>query len=139
MNNTSAIPRERFDAFYNSLQGELSKLSAENSTLRQELETMTGRYAAAMQYRGISMPDELLATLQAAADGANKPLPLFVIELLSYAVREREGRASMLPVEQSVYAKFVSLAEARGISLDAVSATEEVSEWLAQGFANYRF
>lgn len=106
--------------------------------LQEEIERLKAQLLTAIQMKNATPPAGLLTDMRQLAKAQDMEVPEWVFEQLRIIVDEKAGRVGMIPVEAAIYEKFRSIAKGRGVPLDYVTAKEGFTNFIKDGFDNYR-
>ncbi len=107
-------------------------------SLTGEIEQLKAQLLTAIQMKNATPPAGLLTDMRELAEAQDMEVPEWVFEQLRIIVDEKAGRVGMIPVEAAIYEKFRAIAKGRGVPLDYVTAKEGFTNFIKDGFDNYR-
>ena len=111
---------------------------AEVESLEATIERLQSQLLTAIQIKNASAPPGLLLSIRELAEAQDMEIPEWVFEQLRITIDEKAGRVGMIPVEAEICDKFRAIAKGRGVSLEYVTAKEGFTNFILDGFDNYR-
>ena len=122
---------DRLDEAFSNMGRGVTELNAEIERLKAQLLT-------AIQMKNATPPAGLLINIRELAESQDMEIPEWVFEQLRITIDEKAGRVGMIPVEAEIYEKFRAIAKGRGVSLEYVTAKEGFTQFIKDGFDNYK-
>lgn len=131
------------------ISAELRKLAEQSEEAYRQFETcikvrdeeiarLKAQLLTSVQLKNSTPPAGLLNDMRELAEAQDMEVPEWVFEQLRIIIDEKAGQVGMIPVEAKVYEKFRSIAKGRGVSLEYVTAKEGFTNFILDGFDNYR-
>ena len=113
------------------IQQDCRKLEQENERLRERIR----------KYEQVVKPDieYLDDKLKAMARKQDTSVTNTLIRYIEFGIALDSGPYNMIPVDASVYNKLKKLADGRGGGIHLITCSEEVTEYLQEGFDNGRY
>lgn len=111
---------------------------SEVARLDEEIDRLKAQLLTSVQLKNSAPPAGLLNDMRELAQAQGMEVPQWVFEQLRIVIDEKAGLVGMIPVEAKVYEKFRSIAKGRGVSLEYVTAKEGFTNFIFDGFDNYR-
>lgn len=117
----------------------LQTLSDQVAVKEEQLKLLGSLVNMVVRFNQMEWPSELLQRAKRMADEQEVPMEQFVVSIVREALDKREGKANIITVNGEMYARIFALADGRNCPVEAVTESDDFTEWLRQGLDNMRF